>query len=88
MPSPRCRRIGCTRPRLARTEQRGPRPWCGTWCRKFDCAFTAFAQGGAALDRDADTDALLFAGILALGVMDPRSKATLNELWNAYGKAI
>lgn len=36
--------------------------------------------------RDADTDAVLFAGILALGIADPRSKPVLKELHEIYGR--
>lgn len=82
----RCRRAGCMRPRLARTDQRGPRPYCGMWCRLYDLAYTAFSEGGPMTGRDADTDAVLFAGILALGIADPRSKPVLKELHEIYGR--
>ncbi|MEU9266346.1 hypothetical protein AB0E04_12960 [Streptomyces sp. NPDC048251] len=46
----------------------------------------AFAAGGAALGRDADTDAALFAEALELGIRTRRVRPLLDELYDAYGR--
>jgi hypothetical protein len=82
-----CIRLGCDRPRFRRGEGKRYGAWCSGYCRKWHRAFTAFTEDGAAVGRNAHTDAVLFAGVFTLGVSHPRCRETLNELFDVYGRA-
>jgi hypothetical protein len=81
-----CERPGCNRPRMWR-ERGGYRRYCSIPCHWWLRAWEALSAGGASLGRDAETDRVLFAGILALGLDDPNARRVLNELNDAYGRA-
>lgn len=82
----KCIRPGCGRLGDSRSSGKGRRLYCSSRCRKWHRSFTAFTEGGVAMGRDANTDAVLFAGIRALGLFDPRTGPVLCELFEAYGR--
>lgn len=85
MSEPRiCQRPGCAKPKWAQPRG-GHKPYCGRYCRMWHVAFTAFSEGGAALDRNSESDSATFARILALD-LDSTTAPALRELFAAYGR--
>jgi hypothetical protein len=77
-----CRRPGCSR-ECPPQKNRGRKPYCNVFCARWHRAFLAFNESGAAPGRDDTTDAVLFAGLLSLGLNDGTAPVVF-ELAEAY----
>jgi hypothetical protein len=80
-----CKRPGCGNPRPLH-KGHGHKPYCSKPCRLWHRAFVGFNENGAAPGRDSATDAVLFAGLLALN-LDIGASPVLRELFETYGQA-
>lgn len=81
-----CRRPGCGRECPPQGGSRGRKPYCNVLCARWHRAFLAFNENGAAPGRDSATDAVLFAGLLSLGLNDGTAPVVF-ELTEAYRRA-